>query len=86
VVLPLSPLADPLGFEPPSLLLLAALGGVTVAYLALVEAVKRRVMPAIEPAATRVSDHERRIRRRAARFSVGKERRIGTFGNGAIRG
>jgi Mg2+-importing ATPase len=86
VVLPLCPLADPLGFEPPSLLLLAALGGVTVAYLAFVEAVKRRVMPAIEPAATRVSDHERRIRRRAARFSVGKERRIGTFGNGAIRG
>jgi Mg2+-importing ATPase len=83
VAVPLSPLADPLGFERPSILLLVALGGVTVAYLAMVEVAKRRLLPAVESAVPRVHTVEHRIRRRAARFSVGRPRRNGTFGNGA---
>jgi Mg2+-importing ATPase len=43
--LPLTPLAPWLGFTPPPLPLALALGGLVLAYLALLEALKRRLMP-----------------------------------------
>ena len=53
VGLPYTPLAASLGFVPLPASYFAFLGGVTVAYLAVVEAMKRRLMPRLLRAAPR---------------------------------
>jgi P-type Mg2+ transporter len=73
-VLPLTPLAHTLGFTPLPAAFFAILAGLTVAYLLLVDAVKRRFyarwVPVAPPGRTPIAHHHRRIRRRAARFHV----------------
>ena len=73
-VLPLTPLADTLGFTPLPVELFAILVALAVAYLLLVDTVKRsfyaRWEQAAPPARTPATHRYRRILRRAARFHV----------------
>ncbi len=75
VVLPYTPVGMPLGFVPLPGSLLAVIVGMVVVYLALVEVVKRWFfsaarsgLPAERP--RRRPPHDRRVHRRAARFST----------------
>ncbi len=71
-LLPITPLAGPLGFTPLPLAFFAILVGMVVAYLVLVEVVKRRFyarwMPRTPPRRSHDARHVHRIHRRAARF------------------
>jgi P-type Mg2+ transporter len=78
IIIPLSPLAGTLGFEALPLDFFAILGLMVVTYLGLVEFGKSRffrLQPGVEPLARRKPPRERRIHRRAARWS--KPRGIG---------
>ena len=82
IVIPFSPLADALGFEALPLDFFAILGLMVVTYLALVEFGKSRffrLQPGAEPLARRKPPRERRIHRRAARWS--KSRATGEAGS-----
>jgi len=72
-VLPFTPLADFLGFAALPLSFFLILVGMIVTYLLLVEVAKQRFYTAEahphRPALTREQRHERRIARRAARFT-----------------
>ncbi|HVW46668.1 MAG TPA: magnesium-translocating P-type ATPase [Solirubrobacterales bacterium] len=75
VALPFSPVASDLGFTAPPLGFMLALMAMIVAYLTLIELGKRRFWRTPAPApgrplATPRPELERRIRRRASRFSV----------------
>jgi Mg2+-importing ATPase len=78
-LLPLSPLADFLGFEHPPLAMYVTIAGLVVAYLVLVELAKRlfyaEVATPHRPPPPRAPRPERRLQRRASHFSVG--RRLG---------
>jgi Mg2+-importing ATPase len=70
-VLPATPLAHALGFQPLPALFFLALAGMVVAYLALIEAGKRwfyRAAPG--PAGPRQRAPGHRVHRRAARFTT----------------
>jgi Mg2+-importing ATPase len=71
VALPLSPLAAVLGFAAPPTSFYLVLAGMTVVYLALVEAVKRAFYQRSDPVPSsgRGRGRTHRIQRRAARFS-----------------
>ncbi len=72
IAIPFSPLAEPLGFEALPLDFFAILGVMVVTYLGLVELGKSRFFrpqPGVQPLARRRPSHERRIHRRAARWS-----------------
>ena len=76
-VLPATPLARTLGFQPLPGAFFAALAGMVVAYLLLVELAKRLfygAVPAAVPGPVRVDRRPQRIRRRAARFSTAAPR------------
>jgi Mg2+-importing ATPase len=82
IVIPFSPLADPLGFDALPLDFFAILGVMVVTYLGLVEFGKSRffrLQPGAEPLARRKPPQERRIHRRAARWS--KSRATGDAGS-----
>ncbi len=69
-LIPLSPLAHTLGFRHPPARFFAVLVAMVAGYLALAEVGKRQFYASMAgPPAPQVPDHERRIRRRAARFS-----------------
>lgn len=70
--IPLSPLADLLGFASPPATFYAMLAGLVLAYLALVELAKRLFYAELDSTRPRptVRPH-RRLQRRASRFSVG---------------
>ncbi|MEO5833475.1 MAG: magnesium-translocating P-type ATPase [Nakamurella sp.] len=73
-VLPSTPLAASLGFTPLPLGFFAALVGMVVGYLALIELAKRRFyrqsVPTVHPRTPRPGPDPRHQRRRAARFST----------------
>jgi Mg2+-importing ATPase len=70
VLLPFTPVAGPLGFVRPSWTLLAGIAGLVVVYLTLVDQGKRLFFAAESPTqAGRGHARERRINRRAGRFS-----------------
>ncbi|HEU5268338.1 MAG TPA: HAD-IC family P-type ATPase, partial [Jatrophihabitans sp.] len=71
VVLPLSPLAGPLGFTSPPALFYLALAGMVLAYLVLIEIVKAAFynQPAAGAPKPRLRGHRHLLHRRAARFS-----------------
>jgi P-type Mg2+ transporter len=74
-ILPISPLARTLGFRPLPVAFYAAITGLAICYLALIEVAKRLFYQApVPPHAARVTPrpHQRRrhVRRRAARFST----------------
>jgi Mg2+-importing ATPase len=71
-VLPGSPLAHTLGFQPLPVGFFAALGGMVIAYLALVEVGKKVFYHAVATTTPhrRTYNAERALRRRAARFST----------------
>jgi P-type Mg2+ transporter len=70
-VIPLTPLADPLGFVQPPLTFYLALIGMVVAYLVLIEFAKTLFFADTPPHAPTVRrrTHRHRVQRRAARFS-----------------
>ncbi len=73
VLLPFSPLAGVLGFTALPAAFMAALAAMIVVYLLLIELGKRRfyrVRPAGPPLARPRPDHERRIHRRASRWTI----------------
>ena len=71
-LLPITPLAGPLGFAPLPLAFFAILVGMVAAYLVLVEVVKRRFyarwLPGPRPPRSHHARHVGRVHRRAARF------------------
>jgi Mg2+-importing ATPase len=72
-ILPATPLAHTLGFNPLPVAFFAALAGMVIGYLALIEMGKRIFYRSVSPAATPAPDGyntRRRVRRRAARFSA----------------
>ena len=72
ILIPFSPLADPLGFEALPLDFFAILGLMVITYLGLVELGKARFFRprrGVEPLARRKTRQERRMHRRAARWS-----------------
>jgi Mg2+-importing ATPase len=70
-LLPASPLAGTLGFQPLPGAFFAALAGMVVAYLALVEGAKRIFYGATGPVAmVKPVKPQRHVRRRASRFST----------------
>jgi Mg2+-importing ATPase len=71
-VLPVSPLAHALGFSPLPATFFAALGGLVICYLALIEAGKRIFYRgvALTPPTRRRYTGRRALRRRAAHFSA----------------
>ncbi len=72
-LLPATPLADTLGFHPLPIGFFAALAGMVVGYLALIEVGKRLFYGAVPaPVRKQVPRPHRQIRRRAARFSTAK--------------
>jgi P-type Mg2+ transporter len=79
--LPYSPLAHALGFRSLPVTFLAVLAAMVVAYLALIELVKRRfyqLEERRERAPRPPVTHERRIHRRASRWTVARARRSAT--------
>ena len=73
VVLPYSPLAEPLGFVALPFGFITTVGVLVIAYLALAEVAKARFFAPVSPRrplAVRVPVHHRRAHRRAARFST----------------
>jgi Mg2+-importing ATPase len=74
-LLPASPLAGTLGFRPLPAGFFAALAGMVVAYLTLVEAAKRIFYGATGPVAVpKPVKPQRHVRRRASRFSTAPRR------------
>ena len=74
IALPLSPFGHALGFRHLPFEYYPILGGMVLVYLALVEQAKAvfyRRRPIGAPIAIRRTRHERRVQRRAARFSHG---------------
>jgi Mg2+-importing ATPase len=70
-VLPATPIARALGFQPLPGAFFAAMVAMVIAYLALVEAGKRIFYGAAEPVSPpQVPDHRRHLRRRAGYFSI----------------
>jgi P-type Mg2+ transporter len=74
-LLPISPLAATLGFRPLPLAFYAAIAGLAICYLALIEAVKvffyrAAIQPHAHEVTPRPHPRRRHIRRRAARFST----------------
>jgi Mg2+-importing ATPase len=71
--LPYSPFSHALGFEPLPVKFFFALAGMVVAYLVLVETMKRyfyrSITPAVRPPRTMQAQHRDRVLRRAARWS-----------------
>ena len=74
-VLPITPLADPLGFTRLPGAFFAALAGMVIAYLVLIEVAKRLFYGEPEPAEAvdRRRGHPHRVERRAARFGSGQQ-------------
>jgi Mg2+-importing ATPase len=72
VAIPFSPLADTLGFDALPLDFFAILGLMVLTYLGIVEFGKSRFFrpqPGVQPLARRKPPQERRVHRRAARWS-----------------